>query len=280
MAEIYKQSFKQDYSDHVEMAIFNCGLEHCAPLHSWGPAVRDHYLIHLVVDGHGCYRAGGQEHHLGPGDLFLLRPGQLAGYSASEDDPWEYYWVGFNGAYASKLVQHTPFTEQKLVFHSTRPEPLQQALLSIFNARGPKPENEAAMVGNLYLFLSELMHQAAEKEIHAPSAGSQYVLNAIKYLQFNYSHEITIDDIARTVGVSRRQLYRLFMSNVGQRPFDYLTSYRIGEACNLLKNSQLSIAEIATSVGFSDKFYFSRVFKKSMGMPPSRYLSAMPDHSA
>ena len=46
MAEIYKQSFKQDYSDHVEMAIFNCGLEHCAPLHSWGPAVRDHYLIH------------------------------------------------------------------------------------------------------------------------------------------------------------------------------------------------------------------------------------------
>ena len=169
MAEIYKQSFKQDYSDHVEMAIFNCGLEHCAPLHSWGPAVRDHYLIHLVVDGHGCYRAGGQEHHLSPGDLFLLRPGQLAGYSASEDDPWEYYWVGFNGAYASKLVQHTPFTEQKLVFHSTRPEPLQQALLSIFNARGPKPENEAAMVGNLYLFLSELMHQAAERRSMPPA---------------------------------------------------------------------------------------------------------------
>ena len=106
------------------------------------------------------------------------------------------------------------------------------------------------------------------------------MLNAIKYIQFNYSHEITIDDIARTVGVSRSHLYRLFMSNVGQSPIDYLTSYRIGEACNLLKNSQLSIAEIATSVGFSDKFYFSRVFKKSMGMPPSRYLSAMPDHSA
>lgn len=97
MAEIYKQSFKQDYSDHVEMAIFNCGMEHCAPLHSWGPAVRDHYLIHLVVGGHGFYRVGEQEYSLGPGDLFLLRPGQLAGYMASEDDPWEYCWVGFNG---------------------------------------------------------------------------------------------------------------------------------------------------------------------------------------
>ena len=42
----------------------------------------------------------------------------------------------------------------------------------------------------------------------------------------------------------------------------------------------LSIAEIAASVGFSDKFYFSRVFKKSMGMPPSRYLNSARDHSA
>lgn len=113
------------------------------------------------------------------------------------------------------------------------------------------------------------MHQAAEKEIHAPSAGSQYVLNAIKYIQFNYSHEITIDDIARTVGVSRSHLYRLFMSNVGQSPIDYLTSYRIGEACNLLKNSQLSIAEIATSVGFSDKFYFQECSKSPWACRPA-----------
>ena len=280
MPEIYKQSFKQAYSDHVEMAIFNCGLEHCAPLHTWGPAVRDHYLIHLVVGGHGVYRTGGKEYPLSAGDLFLVRPGQLISYSASEEDPWEYCWVGFNGANAAKLMQHSPFTEQDPVFHTSRPEPLQQTLLSIFGARGPRPENEAAMVGHLYLFLAELMRQAAEKEVHVPSAGSQYVLNAIKYIQFNYSHEVTIDDIARSVGVSRSHLYRLFMSNVGQSPIDYLTSYRIGEACNLLKNSQLSIAEIAASVGFSDKFYFSRVFKKSMGMPPSRYLNSARDHSA
>lgn len=280
MAEIYKQSFKQDYSDHVEMAIFNCGAEHCAPLHTWGPAVRDHYLIHLVVGGHGSYRVGGQEYRLGPGDLFLLRPGQLASYSASQDDPWEYYWVGFNGAFATKVMQHTPFSDQQPVFHALQPQPLQQLLQSIFAARGPQPANEAAMVGHLYLFLSALMEQAAQKAPHAPSPASQYVLSAIKYIQFNYSHDISIDDIARTVGVSRSHLYRLFMSNVGQSPIDYLTGYRIGEACELLKNPQLSIAEVAASVGFFDKFYFSRVFKKAMGVPPSRYLASTQSHSA
>ncbi len=67
--------------------------------------------------------------------------------------------------------------------------------------------------------------------------------------------------------MSRSHLYPVFISNVGQSPIDYLTSYRISEACHLLRNSQLSIAEIAVSVGFFDQFYFSRVFKKAKGVP-------------
>ena len=55
------------------------------------------------------------------------------------------------------------------------------------------------------------------------SSSSQYVLAAIKYIQFNYSHDISVDDIAKAVGVSRSHLYRVFMSNVGQSPIDYLT---------------------------------------------------------
>jgi AraC-like DNA-binding protein len=119
------------------------------------------------------------------------------------------------------------------------------------------------------------MQEAQELEPNATNSSSQYVINAIKYIQFNYSRDISIDDIAKAVGISRSHLYRVFMSNVGQAPIDYLTDYRIGEACYLLKNSQLSIAEIAVSVGFFDQFYFSRVFKKSKGVPPSKYLANM-----
>ena len=68
------------------------------------------------------------------------------------------------------------------------------------------------------------------------------MLNAIKYIQFNYSHDISIDDVAKSVGVSRSHLYRVFMLNVGQSPIDYLTEYRINEACKLLRAGNLSIA--------------------------------------
>ena len=61
---------------------------------------------------------------------------------------------------------------------------------------------------------------------------------------------------------------------MGKSPIDYLTEYRINEACKLLRAGNLSIAEVAISVGFFDQFYFSRVFKRAKGVPPSRYVAA------
>ena len=69
------------------------------------------------------------------------------------------------------------------------------------------------------------------------------------------------------------------MLNVGKSPIDYLTEYRINEACKLLRAGNLSIAEVAISVGFFDQFYFSRVFKRAKGMPPSKYIAAQSENA-
>ena len=60
MADVYKQSFKQNYTNNIELSIFNCGLERCAPGQTWGPGIRDHYLIHLVLSGKGVFEVGGR----------------------------------------------------------------------------------------------------------------------------------------------------------------------------------------------------------------------------
>ena len=86
----------------------------------------------------------------------------------------------------------------------------------LYLARGPEPQCEALMTGYLYLFMAQLMKEAREAMPNTPSSSSQYVLAAIKYIQFNYSHDISVDDIAKAVGVSRSHLYRVFMSNVAK----------------------------------------------------------------
>ena len=275
MPNLLKQSYKQSYTDNVELSIFSCGHEVCQPGHTWGPGVRDHYLIHLVVAGKGVFQVGGASFHLQEGDLFLVKPNQLNTYAADATDPWEYYWVGFNGACANKLVQQTPFTDHHPLHHCKDPQSVREALYNIYLSRGTEPQQEALMTGYLYLFMAQLMKEARDTMPNPGSSSSQYALAAIKYIQFNYSHDISVDDIAKAVGVSRSHLYRVFMANVGQSPIDYLTGYRISEACSLLKNAHLSIAEIAVSVGFFDQFYFSRVFKKVKGVPPSKYLATL-----
>jgi len=275
MEGLAKQSFKQSNTENLEVTVFSCGHEYCQPGHTWGPGVRDHYLIHLVVAGKGHYHTGDTTFALQQGDLFLAKPNQLVTYTADETDPWEYYWVGFNGAWANRLVQQAPFTDAQPVHHCRDAKPVQEALYNIYLSRGADPQCEALMTGYLYIFMAHLIKEARDALPSTGSSSSQYVLSAIKYIQFNYSHDISVDDIAKAVGVSRSHLYRVFMTNVKQSPIDYLTHYRISEACALLKGADLSIAEIAVSVGFFDQFYFSRVFKKVMGMPPSKYLASL-----
>ena len=144
-----KQSYKQSYTDNVELSIFNCGHEYCKPGHTWGPGVRDHYLIHLVVAGRGVYQVNGSSYTLQEGDLFLAKPNQLITYAADETDPWEYYWVGFNGACANKLVQQTPFSDTQPVHHCKDPQAVRESLYNIYLSRGPEPQCEALMTGYL-----------------------------------------------------------------------------------------------------------------------------------
>ena len=74
MADVYKQSFKQNYTNNIELSIFNCGIERCAPGQTWGPGIRDHYLIHLVLSGKGVFEVGGRTWEVSPGICSLHGP--------------------------------------------------------------------------------------------------------------------------------------------------------------------------------------------------------------
>ena len=80
MADVYKQSFKQNYTNNIELSIFNCGLERCAPGQTWGPGIRDHYLIHLVVSGKGTFEVGGSSSATLP---MSSSPGSTAGSAST-----------------------------------------------------------------------------------------------------------------------------------------------------------------------------------------------------
>lgn len=98
------------------------------------------------------------------------------------------------------------------------------------------------------------------------------VSQAIRYIHEHYEMPLTIDSLASILECSPRHLARLFRnSDIGQSPSDYLIQFRMQKASELLIQTELTLQDIAINVGYQDGYYFSRMFKKYMGLSPIRY---------
>src|SRR5690606_974499 len=92
---------------------------------------------------------------------------------------------------------------------------------------------------------------------------------ALKYIRENFNKNITLEDVARSVYISPYYLSHLFKEELNITFLEYLTMVRMEEAKGLLKDTSLSIVAVASQVGYEDASYFSKVFKKYVGMSPS-----------
>ena len=75
-----------------------CGQERCAPGHSFGPGVRDYYILHYVLSGVGRFTVNDTAHTLHAGDIFVIRPFERIYYEADAEAPWHYVWAGFEAS--------------------------------------------------------------------------------------------------------------------------------------------------------------------------------------
>lgn len=244
--------------------IINAGRQVCAPGYAFGPAVRDHYLLHFISAGRGRYEVGDKAFDLSAGEGFIIYPGARTFYRADQESPWTYQWVDFYGREADALMARCGFRYgEDLTFSADKGAEICACLADItarYNA--PEENGRLAATGYLYLFLS---HIARAK----PKFG--YVETVIQYIQLQYAYPITVADMAARVGLNRSYLCKLFKAQTGVSPQEYLLDYRIGRAKCLLRETSLPVAEAAYSCGFRDFPHFSTQFKKREGVSPGRY---------
>lgn len=122
MEKAYKLEFINEQTG--TLAVNCCGCSKTEPLHSFGPALKPHYMIHYVLSGKGIFRIGGREYPLEAGSGFLITPGELAFYQSDEREPWTYVWVGFSGSGAGNFVNYMGLSVRHPVFHSERSDEL------------------------------------------------------------------------------------------------------------------------------------------------------------
>ena len=262
--------FSNDFYRHIDAMIYTCGYESCLPGHSYGPILRNGYLIHYVLQGAGIYKARGRLFRLKEGDAFLICPGELIYYEADMHTPWTYTWIGMQGIKIKGYLERTTLLES-LTVHFGEDEQIRQCHEKMALA-DHSPQNRDLMMNSiLYEYLFLLANKFPNEHAAALETTSNHAEEALRYIEDHYCDPITIQDIADHLNLNRSYLHRVFKAFTGVSIQRYLLDYRLRQACILLKTTTLSVRVIAHSVSYIDPLYFSRIFHQKMGVSPSEY---------
>lgn len=256
------------YLTQEEPVVLYCEREtDLSPGARFGPVIREYYVIEMCTEGFGSAIINGKEFPVGPGDCYVLLPGDSVIHTASKKNPRRGMWFGVSGLQMGKhlsragITSHTPFAPPE-VFEELLA--WGQEMLRVWHR-----EDAGAplrLTGLLYGFLSTLI-QARE----GSATGVEWVLRAQGLMESRYHEEdLSVARIASEVGLERAYFSTLFKKELGMTPHRYLNALRIRKAKLFLRLPTCSVTQSASLVGMDPK-NFARIFKRETGLTPQEY---------
>lgn len=275
MEKAYKLQFKPEQAGAISVNF--CGCSQTSPLHSFGPAIKPHYLIHYIISGKGRFSMHGKEYPLEKGYGFLIYPEEAAFYQADEENPWTYIWIGFDGEHAAKYLDSIGLSKQNPIFKCEKSEELYQVVLDMMEHNTYSLSDELRRNGQLEIFLSIIAESIPMQKQSEEDRANYYVRKAVEFIQSNYCNSIKVTDVASYVCINRSYLYTLFQNSMGMSPQRFLTVFRLTKAAELLQLTNLTIESIALSCGYSDALVFTKAFHQLKKISPSVYRKRLVD---
>jgi YesN/AraC family two-component response regulator len=239
----------------------------------------DFLEISYILSGSSTYNVENTKFQAKKGDLFLFNPGvyhnEIANINTSE------LHIGFNKVMlnglpanfmlptsASSLVKLVKYEAEfiscvnQIILEQERQEPGYELVLKTLVMR------------LIIILLRELHREEGGTYNYKCSFESSEKANIVhtitSYMKEHYNEQISLDKIAKNTYLSPIYISKIFKEETGDSPINYLINIRLNRAKELLEEGQLSIKAIAKFVGYEDAYYFSKLFKKHFGIPPSK----------
>ena len=235
--------------------------------------------------GRGLFIVEGREHEIGPGDLFIARPGVVHQIVNTQDPGMDLTWVSFQwrperSDTASEVAGlFRAFADSGLVIQHDEDGRLGAMWDALKTTGGSRvgPGWEAQIAALITALLIGIVQSGSDRESSdGPDVGWRDAAHtavhcAIRYIHDNLNRPLSVEEIADEVHVSPRHLSRIFTTLTGVSPAAYIARSRLDRASSLLLRTAMPIKEVATSVGYPDVHHFTRVFSSRVGRPPGRY---------
>ena len=227
----------------------------------------DHLLIYCRA-GCGWVQLGDERLLVGGGDLLLL-PKQLAhSYGADCQRPWTLYWLHFDGDLVDDFLR--PLGPAVLRSIGVQPRLLADfdALLGV-RKQGLSLPHFVHAAQQLQAILSGLAVLPARARL---KSGRVLDVEAVRAVMGAHLHgSLNLDQLAAQFKLSRFHFAKTYRAVSGQAPIEDFIQLKMAHACRLLDEGSQGIAQVAQQLGYEDVYYFSRLFRKVVGMAPSHY---------
>lgn len=261
----------------VDLSLYQFGHEKTTPSHSYGPAARNHYLFHYILSGTGILfaddsKGNTQTYRIKSGQGFMIFPEQITTYVSDKNLPWEYCWVEFDGLRVKEALDSAELTKDAPVYHAKFKDLRETMMQEILYLTEHGEASPFHLIGHLYLFFDAML-QSITKEQRGNGKRLQdyYIREALSYIEQNFQNNITVEEIAKICGLNRSYFGKIFKDFTGKTPQQFLLTYRMIKATELLKLTKLSIREISNAVGYTNQLHFSRAFKNIYNISPKEW---------
>jgi AraC-like DNA-binding protein len=234
----------------------------------------DYYMLIYCTSGEGWCKVGENTYDIKENNFLILPPNTPYSFGADRTNPWTIYWIHFKGKLASSFLilpitpyQILPDANSRLQDRIDMFEEIYENLELSFHSNH---YNYASLC--LFHFLASFKYEQQFRQIRSHDGiENQFSQKVIYYMRENVEHNLTLEQFAKHFNYSPSHFSMLFQEETKQSPIKYFINLKIEKACQYLELSNLKISDIYPKLGFKDAAYFSRIFGKVMGLPPSKY---------
>lgn len=237
--------------------------------HNLPPRRVQEWVLILCTEGSGWVKMEGQARRTVTAGQMLLLPPEISHSYGNGPDGWTVQWLHCTGGVVHTLCQRICADKAPgMPLAGTQTQPLlEQILHRLKSGRGLTNVLCAeALLTQLLCGMLETVQDTALD--HRQTATVQA---AVQFLQTTTNYNLSLDELAAQMGLSKYYLIKLFRQYTGDTPMEYFQQVRLRRACGLLSTTSLSIAQISEQLGYSSPFHFSGAFKRCFGISPSWY---------
>ena len=245
--------------------IENIGVTYPNPKYRISRTNNDMFIFEYILSGSGYVEVNGETFKVSANDVYIIEPGQDHTYYSDSKNPFKKIWINFYSDIFTEIFKSFGLTN-KIVFKNTETLELFEEIQNLKKISNFSDDIRYEIAPIIFKILCKLAMNSNKLVTISKTAKLTK-----RYIDESLYSNLTIEDIAKQINLSKAHIIRDFSKNYGISPYNYLINQKIAVAKKMLLLHNMNISEISSQLGFDNPNYFSKLFKKKTGISPLQY---------